>query len=99
MGYKRTHPLEFRREDSHPLYSLIFATDHFAGDKIISDLYDKALKKFPKKRETARENREMHRKKDAEEQQLFDPTKLPGKELPPSNETYTYEEPWPPYQQ
>ncbi len=98
LGYKWTHPLEFYTVNRHPLYSLIFATDHFAGDKIISHLYNQALKTFPKGRERAKEMREINRKKNAGEQALFDLRETPGTEPQQSNETYSYEPPWDPYQ-
>jgi hypothetical protein len=35
LGYKWTHALELMTERNQPLYDMIFATDHDAGNRII----------------------------------------------------------------
>jgi hypothetical protein len=39
LGYQRTHVLEFKNSRSTPLYHMVFASDHDAGDKIMAGLY------------------------------------------------------------
>lgn len=39
LGYQRTHILEFRNSRGGPLYHMVFATDHEAGDRIMANLY------------------------------------------------------------
>ncbi|NIA26077.1 MAG: three-Cys-motif partner protein TcmP [Gammaproteobacteria bacterium] len=48
LGYHRTQPFEVHNEQGRPIYHLIFATDHEAGDRIMSHLYSSALREFPK---------------------------------------------------
>lgn len=54
LGYRWTHPLDVRNEAGIPIYFMIFATDHAAGTKIMSDLYAQAASEFPAMREDAR---------------------------------------------
>lgn len=44
LGYARTHVLEFKDAHGRPLYHMIFATDHDAGDRIMAHLYAAAAK-------------------------------------------------------
>lgn len=47
LGYARTHAFEMKNTHGTPIYSMIFATDHAAGDKIMSHIYGKAADKRP----------------------------------------------------
>lgn len=85
LGYKRTHALEVHNEKGNPIYHMIFATDHVAGDRIMSSLYSKALEEFPKMREWAIEQR-------TGKQKLFDDTEYRTKP-----DSYRYEPPTSPY--
>jgi three-Cys-motif partner protein len=57
LGYEWTHPLEIFNERGHSIYHMVFATDHPAGNKIMTDLYNKAATEFPAMREAARRRR------------------------------------------
>lgn len=54
LGYEWTHLLAVHNEGGVPIYHMIFATDHKAGTKIMSNLYAKAAAEFPAMREEAR---------------------------------------------
>ena len=47
LGYRATHPLDIPNERGVPIYTMIFATDHEAGDRIMSSLYRHAASAFP----------------------------------------------------
>lgn len=57
LGYRWTHPLEIFNERGHSIYHMIFATDHPAGNRIMTDLYNKAANEFPAMRRAARQRR------------------------------------------
>lgn len=71
LGYKWTHPLEVRNESGHIIYFMIFATDHEAGDRIMSDLYAKAAAEFPAMRKEARLRRRRQKEDQSGVQTLF----------------------------
>lgn len=84
LGYRWTHALEVHNEQGHPMYHLVFATDHPAGDRIMRHLYGKALEEFPKMRQQAIDER-------LGAMTLFDDVRL-GAEA----QEYRYEPPWEP---
>ena len=45
LGYGRTHVLEFKNTRGAPIYHMVFATDHDAGDRIMTSLYATAAKR------------------------------------------------------
>lgn len=57
LGYGWTHPLKVRNERGNVIYHMIFATDHEAGTRIMSNLYARAAEKFPEMRAAARRQR------------------------------------------
>lgn len=57
LGYEWTHPLEIFNERGHSIYHMIFATDHDAGNRIMTSLYNRAANEFPAMREAARQRR------------------------------------------
>jgi hypothetical protein len=57
VGYRWTHPLEIFNERGSSIYHMVFATDHPAGDRIMTDLYNKAANEFPAMRRAARTRR------------------------------------------
>lgn len=57
LGYARTHPLLLKSERGVPLYHMIFATDHEAGDRIMSSIYAVAARTIPDMAREAREHR------------------------------------------
>lgn len=71
LGYKWTHPLKIHNERGHIIYFMIFATDHKAGDQIMSDLYAKAAAEFPAMRREARLRRRQQKEDRSGVQTLF----------------------------
>jgi three-Cys-motif partner protein len=61
LAYKRTHTLEIKNTSGAYLYDLIFATDNAAGDKIMRDVYSKALARNERMRLEAVELRRADR--------------------------------------
>lgn len=55
LGYAKTHPFELKNMRGRTLYHMIFATDHPAGDQIMSDLYRSAADSFPEMQQEARD--------------------------------------------
>jgi three-Cys-motif partner protein len=85
LGYTWTHTLEVHNEPGRPIYHLIFATDHDAGDRIMRHLYSRALNKCPNMRRQAIDQRRGALR-------LFDDAE--SRDQP---EEYRYEPPWPPF--
>ena len=81
LGYKRTHSFDFLNT-RRSLYSMIFATDHEAGDRIMSSIYTKAAKQLPEMAEEARQRRRS-------QGTLFT---MPARRL-----KYAHEDPLPPF--
>jgi three-Cys-motif partner protein len=99
LGYKWTHPLEIPNERGNPIYTMIFATDHPAGTRIMSALYKQAAQRFPVMRmqsQLVRENKALH---DAGIYSLFDPEGIEEIEVDPNSfplGTYSHAPPTPP---
>lgn len=55
LGYQRTHSLELKNAWGTSIYHMIFATDHPAGDKIITALYANAAQALPEMADEARQ--------------------------------------------
>jgi three-Cys-motif partner protein len=53
LGYRWTHPLEVKNLAGHPVYSMVFATDNEAGNRIMGDLYNDAANRLPGMRREA----------------------------------------------
>lgn len=85
LAYRWTHALEVYNEQGRPIYHLIFATDHSAGNRIMSHLYGRALAQFPTMRQHAIDQRKGTLR-------LFDASEFA--EIP---EAYRYEPPRRPY--
>jgi three-Cys-motif partner protein len=98
LGYERTHPLEIFNEGGSSIYHMIFATDHAAGDRIMTDLYNTAADEFPRMRQAARLLRERQAQQEAGIQSLFgaefEATVAPRG---PRERLYVHAEPWAPY--
>jgi hypothetical protein len=73
LGYAATHAFELRNVSGSPVYSMVFATDNAAGNRIMSHLYAKAADEHPKMREDALARRRGEREEDQGELTLFPP--------------------------
>lgn len=94
LGYGATHSFTMKNTKETPLYEMIFATDHLAGEKIMSDIYAKAAVKRPQMRAEAVARLEADREDRSGVLSLFPP-------MPKSVKTvarYKHEPPRQPYQ-
>lgn len=96
LGYHATHPIDIPNEQGRPIYTMIFATDHPAGDRIMRSLYKKAAADFPQMRLQAAERKAKQRREDDGILSLFDDDPIPmvPEDLPVGE--YIHEDPWPP---
>lgn len=53
LGYKTTHTFTMKNTHGNDLYTMIFATDHDAGDRIMRSIYGKALGRHEQMRQDA----------------------------------------------
>jgi three-Cys-motif partner protein len=98
LGYQWTHSLEVFNERGHSIYHLIFATDHKVGHKIMGDLYQAAVREFPKMRRQAIEHRTLLERERSGVFSLFDiATSTSLVSDSGSEPTYQHEAPTPPY--
>lgn len=77
---------------------MIFATDHDAGNRIMTNLYNTAANEFPAMRTDARLHRERLAEREAGIQTLFDdaaPVESPL--VSPREKLYEHSAPWTPF--
>ena len=84
LHYGQTHPLQIRNLNGGVMYDMIFATDHPAGTKIMSYLYNQAMKDMPAEMRRIRDEK-------AGKPRLFDVGEYA------SSENYEYWSPWEPW--
>jgi three-Cys-motif partner protein len=94
LGYRWTHPLEIFNERGVPIYHMIFATDHQAGDRIMTNLYNQAANEFPAMRHQARVLRAGLIEQAQGIQTLFD---MPSAAPVGDERLYEHVPPWAPY--
>lgn len=98
LGYRWTHPLEIFNERGHSIYHMIFATDHEAGNRIMTSLYNAAANEFPAMRRDARRHRARLVEEEAGIQSLFDDEALA--QIPPvgpREKLYEHAPAWTPF--
>jgi three-Cys-motif partner protein len=76
LGYRTT--LEFRvtNTNGHGIFDMIFATDHWAGEKIMTDIYSAAMRRQPELRQKAQLQRRQEREEAQGKISLFDLVEL-----------------------
>lgn len=99
LGYKWTHPLEIFNERGHSIYHMVFATDHPAGNAIMTDLYNAAADEFPKMRQQARQRRARLAEEEAGIFSLFGDDLQEPATTAKREQLYKHSEPWAPYGQ
>lgn len=99
LGYRWTHPLEFRNEHGVPLYHMVFATDHEVGTKIMTWIYSSARRRFPANRQKIKRAQERLEEERRGIHNLFGAAidELEADLMSSRHDRYTYEAPWPPY--
>jgi hypothetical protein len=97
LGYKATLDFQVTNTSGSEIFNMIFATDHWAGEKIMNDLYNSARIKQPALRQRAQLQRKQERLENDGVHGLFDLTDLAA----PAGPVYKIEHeptpPWPPY--
>jgi three-Cys-motif partner protein len=98
LGYRWTHPLDIPNEHGVPIYTMIFATDHPAGTKIMTALYRHAAQDFPVMRKQAQQIRSKRARESKGILTLFDTLGDHSDEVPDPGSLplgdYAYEPPW-----
>ncbi|MEX2551802.1 MAG: three-Cys-motif partner protein TcmP [Actinomycetota bacterium] len=99
LGYRWTHPLEFRTESGRPIYHMIFATDHELGTKIMTSLYSSAKKRFPAMRQKAKNTRRRLEEEQRGVHNLFGEAidGIVAGQPQGGKDAYEYLPPWPPF--
>ncbi|MGH3766767.1 MAG: three-Cys-motif partner protein TcmP [Pseudonocardiaceae bacterium] len=97
LRYRYTHTLRLTNTQGVPIYDMVFATDHEAGDRIMRSVYHKAAERFPKMRQEARARRRDRKEQEAGTSSLFTNEELVKDTPLGSHETYQHTPPVPPY--
>lgn len=98
LGYKWTHPLEISNEQDHSIYHMIFATDHDAGNQIMTSLYKKAANEFPARRQEARLLRSRLKEEAQGVHNLFGPEiDISAAPATSRERLYIHDSPWTPF--
>ena len=82
LGYKTTLAFEVTNTNGHGIFDMIFATDHWAGEKIMNDVYSRALRRQPALRRRAQLQRRQDREESKGVHGMFDLEELAPPELP-----------------
>lgn len=98
LGYKMTARIPMRMPSGMPFYEMVFATDHWAGNKIMSHLYRKATARSNEMRQEALARAKNKRDEKSGRMALFDlePTSIEIDTLTwePENSWDPRERPW-----
>jgi hypothetical protein len=97
LGYRYTHALRQTNVHGVPLYDMVFATDHAAGDRIMDSVYRQAARRFPRMREAARARRLDRREQVSGSTGLFSREELVSGIQPQEAEGYQRINTVPPY--
>lgn len=93
LGYRVTHPFEMKNTRGTPLFNMIFATDHPAGERIMNHIYGTAAQERPRMQAEAAANTQEAKEEKLGTPGLFAP--MP-KTIKPDN-LYVHQPPTRPY--
>jgi three-Cys-motif partner protein len=93
LGYRVTHPFEMKNTKGTPLYNMIFATDHDAGERIMNHIYGKAAEERPQMQAEAAAKAQEAKEEKLGTPGLFAP--MPRTIKP--DDLYVHQPPTPPY--
>lgn len=102
LGYRTTHAFTLKNTNGQDLYTMIFATDHGAGARIMSRLYGNAIGRHDEMLRDAQARRRHQRAEQLNEdsgiEALFD-VDIEEIHAPPiaNNLVYRHEPPWEPF--
>lgn len=94
LGYHATHSFGMKNTRGGPIYNMVFATDHPAGEKIMNHIYGKAARIRPRMQAEAAAKLLSEKEEKAGTPGLFPP--IP--KAVPADDLYVHEPPNPPYQ-
>ncbi|MGW4291673.1 three-Cys-motif partner protein TcmP [Micromonospora chersina] len=94
LGYKATHSFQMKNTRGSDIYEMVFATDHDAGEKIMSHIYRMAAEAQPRMRAEAVAKLEAEREEKSGILSLLPPMAKVINSVP----SYKHEPPRPPYQ-
>jgi three-Cys-motif partner protein len=99
LGYKTTLDFQVTNTNGQGIFDMIFATDHWAGEKIMTDLYSAAMRRQPGLRQKAQLRRRQTREESLGVHGLFDADQLTPQEPPEARVHIQHEHvpPHPPY--
>jgi three-Cys-motif partner protein len=99
LGYKTTLEFKVTNTSGHGIFDMIFATDHWAGEKIMTDLYSAAMRRRPALRQKAQLQRRQAREESYGVLGLFDLDQLTPQAPPDAGVHIQHEHvpPHPPY--
>jgi three-Cys-motif partner protein len=99
LGYKTTLDFHVTNTSGSGIFDMIFATDHWAGEKIMTDLYSAAMRRQPALRQKAQLERRQDREEKLGVHGLFDLDELVTQPPPAAHVHIRHENvpPHPPY--
>jgi three-Cys-motif partner protein len=77
LGYTFSHRIPMQMHNKVTIFDMVFATDHWAGDKIMRHLYNRAASLEPEMMRQARAAKQQRESEARGEMFLFDATELP----------------------
>lgn len=93
LGYRITHSFGMKNTRGAPLYNMVFATDHPAGERIMNHIYERAAEAQPQMRAEAVAILQAKREDKSGEIGLFPPIPRAVR----STALYEHQPPTPPY--
>lgn len=93
LGYRVTHEFELKNTRGAPLYNMVFATDHDAGERIMNYIYGKAAEARPQMQADAAAKLQGEKEKKEGRPGLFPPLPRPIR----PDQLYVHQPPTPPY--
>lgn len=78
LGYTFSHRIPMQMHNKVTIFDMVFATDHWAGDKVMRHLYNRAASLEPEMMRQARAAKHQRESEARGEMFLFDATELPA---------------------
>ncbi|MGQ0467696.1 MAG: three-Cys-motif partner protein TcmP [Sporichthyaceae bacterium] len=97
LRYQHTHTLRLTNVQGVPLYDMIFATDHPAGDRIMKSVYAGAARRFPGMRREAQARRRDRQDRESGVEALFPMESLAAEATRETDVIYEHTSPSLPY--
>lgn len=98
LGYEATLDFQVTNTGGSEIFNMIFATDHWAGEKIMTDLYSAAKRRQPELRRRAQIERRQEQMDKSGQSGLFDMIEAAGQIAPAAEGFNVKHEPQPPHE-